>query len=142
MVTGEENKLTYLRSLSTSEIDEFFHLTPVTDVPREGAEHLYLTGLTPEALFTSYHDVIEVMEWLHSQGAKSWCDLGAGIGRTCVLWSWLYGGASTGVECVPERLNVARMASLRLSLLSAQWLEADFSSPDFKLPESDVYFII
>lgn len=138
---GQE-KIQYVTQQSDAVLDTFFQLRLITDVAHQGSDDLYLQGLTGEALFTSYHDVLSVMEWLHHQGARSWCDLGCGVGRTVLLWSWLFDDAQgVGVELVPERLQEARGAALSLGLGNTRWIEGDFSSPSVKLPKSDVYFL-
>jgi SAM-dependent methyltransferase len=132
----------FIRSQSTAALDTFFHVRPVTDVPRVGPEALYLQGLTQEALFTCYHDVLEAMEWLHGQGARSWCDLGCGIGRTALLWAWLFSdGEGQGVEMVPERLEEARGSARAMPLPNTRWVEGDFAAPGLALPAADVYFL-
>jgi SAM-dependent methyltransferase len=135
-------KRSLLTTLSTEAIDKLFHLRPITDVVRSGDESLYLQGLTPEALYTSYHDLLHVMPWLYREGARSWCDIGCGVGRTSLLWSWLFpDGESHGIELVSERLEEARAASRALGLSQTYWIEGDFASPSLTLPEADVYFI-
>jgi SAM-dependent methyltransferase len=132
----------FIQGQSTESLDAFFRVRPVTDVPRSGPEALYLQGLTHEALFTSYHDVLGVMEWLYTQGARSWCDLGCGIGRTPLLWAWLYPeGRGVGVELVPERLEEARASARALPLSNTHWIEGDFASPSFELPAADAYYL-
>ncbi len=135
-------KRAFVSSRSDAALDTFFGVRPVTDVAREGAEELYLQGLTPEALYTSYHDLLAPMQWLHSQGARRWCDLGCGVGRTCLLWSWLFpDGESVGVEMVPERLEEARSSARGKNLANTLWVEGDFASHAFTLPPADVYFL-
>ena len=138
---GITEKISQLRSQTTKSIDGFFGLRPITDVDRVGADVLYLKGLTPEALYTSYHDLFEVMSFLYDKGARSWCDVGCGVGRTCLLWSWLTDSPAVGVELVPERLEEARAASRGFPLPQVSWIEADFASPARHIPDSDVYFI-
>lgn len=135
-------KILFLRQQTLKALDQFFQLRPITDVPREGAEVLYLQGVSPEALYTSYHDLLEVMPWLYQQGARRWCDVGCGVGRTCLLWSWLFEDAEAhGVELVPERLEEARSAARSLPAPHTFWVEGDFASPSLKLPDADVFFI-
>ncbi len=137
----ESEKIDFLKGQSTSQIDLFFHLKPIAHVDRVGHESLYLTGVTTEALYTSYHDLIEVMPWLYKQGARSWCDVGCGVGRSCLLWSWLTQEKAIGIELVSERIEEARAASRAKNLTHIHWIEADFSSPSRNLPDSDVYFL-
>lgn len=135
-------KLQFVATQSNASVDAHFQLVPVTDVPHEGNGELYLQGLTPEALFTSYRDVLAAMEWLRGQGVRSWCDVGCGVGRTVLLWSWLYPDSTgIGVELVPERLEAARGAGLAGGLSNTRWIEGDFASPGLALPEADAYFI-
>lgn len=135
-------KVQFIATQSNASVDAYFQLVPVTDVPHEGNEDLYLQGLTPEALFTSYRDVLAAMEWLRGQGVRSWCDVGCGVGRTVLLWSWLYPDSTgIGVELVPERLEAARGAGLAGGLSNTRWIEGDFASPGLALPEADAYFI-
>lgn len=136
------DKLTYLRAQSPQALDQLFQLRTVTEVAREGGEGLYLSGVQAEALYTSHHDLLEVMPWLHQQGARSWCDVGCGIGRTCLLWTWLYEDTqSFGVELVAERLEEARSASRAQQSQRHFWIEGDFASPGLVLPRADVYFL-
>lgn len=136
------DRLSFLNSRNDQALDAFFGVQPITDVPREGHEGLYLHGLTTEALYSSYHDVAPVMEWLYAQGARSWCDIGCGAGRTPLLWSWLHPEArGIGIEIVPERVEAARAASRHSNLNNVQWMEGDFASPSLPLPEADVFFI-
>lgn len=132
----------YVRHQTTAKLDQFFHLRPITDVPREGAEVYYLQGLSQEALYTSYHDLLETMNWLYQAGARSWCDVGCGVGRSCFLWTWLFDDTrSFGIELVPERLEEARAASRALRAQNNFWIEGDFAAPGFQLPDADVYFL-
>lgn len=137
-----QEKIQFVLQQSDSRLDAFFQLRPITDVNHEGTEDLYLQGLTSEALYTSYKDVLGLMEWLKGQGVNRFCDLGCGVGRTVLLWSWLFPDAQgIGVELVPERLNEARSAGLAKGLQNVNWVEGDFSSPSVELPKADVYFI-
>lgn len=137
-----QEKIQFVLQQSDSRLDTFFQLRPITDVKHEGSEDLYLHGLSSEALYTSYKDVLSLMEWLKSRGVKRFCDLGCGVGRTVLLWSWLFpDGEGVGVELVPERLEEARAAGLSKGLQNVKWIEGDFSSPSVKLPDVDVYFI-
>lgn len=135
-------KIHFISQQNNAIVDAHFQLRPITDVPHEGVGDLYLQGITAEALFTSYRDVLQAMEWLRGQGVRSWCDLGCGIGRTVLLWSWLYGDSTgIGVELVPERLQEARGSALALGLSNTHWIEGDFASPSLPLPEADAYFV-
>lgn len=135
-------KTQFVAQSTNGALDAFFQIRPVTDVPHQGPAELYLQGLTPEALYTGYNDVLQAMLWLRRQGAQSWCDLGCGVGRTCLLWSWLFPeGRSHGVELVPERIEEARGSARALGLGNTLWSEGDFASPQFQLPASDAYFI-
>jgi hypothetical protein len=137
-----QQKELFIRHQSVAKLDQFFKLRPITDVSREGADVLYLQGVTSEALYTSYHDLLEVMPWLYAQGVRTWCDVGCGVGRTCLLWTWLFSDTkSFGIEMVPERLEEARGATRAQSPARNLWIEADFSSPSIQLPDADVYFI-
>jgi hypothetical protein len=139
-LTSLKEKQEFIRLQSDVSVDRYFHLKAVTEVNREGSEELYLKGLLPEALYTSYRDLLEVMEHLYRAGARSWCDVGCGIGRSCFLWSWLFDDTeSVGIECVEERLEEARSASRHLPRM--KWICADYSAVDFKLPACDVYFL-
>ncbi len=135
-------KVDFILRQSDAALDQFFQLRPITDVPREGAEVLYLKGLSPEALYTSYKDLVEVMQWAHRQGLRHWCDIGCGIGRSCFLWTWLFEDAkATGIELVPERLEEARAAARALRTERNFWIEADFAAPALALPEADLFFL-
>ena len=137
-----KEKIQFASNQTDAGLDAFFQLRPITDVPHEGDADLYLQGLSSEALFTSYHDVLQAMVWLHAQGVTRFCDLGCGVGRTVLLWSWLFPESQgIGVELVPERLQEARGAALARGLINTHWIEGDFSSPAMQLPEADAYFI-
>ncbi len=132
-------KMSFIQEHNDDQLDHFFGITPVTDVVREGPEDLYLQGVSTLALYTSYRDLLEIMCQLHQRGARSWCDIGCGIGRSCFLWTWLFEDtSSTGIELVAERIEGARTQSMSAR---KTWLEADFAGPDFKLPMSDIYYI-
>lgn len=136
---GIKEKIALIYEQSDEQTDQFFGITPITDVSREGPQDLYLAGIDPKALYSSYKDLAEVMLQLYQSGVRSWCDIGCGIGRSCFLWTWLFEDTtSVGVEIVGERLELARSRSLNARML---WIEADFARPDFKLPLSDSYFI-
>ena len=137
-----QDKIHFVSKQTDTGLDTFFQLRLITDVPHEGADDLYLKGLSGQALYTSYHDVLQAMEWLHAQGVTTWCDLGCGVGRTVMLWSWLHPEClGVGVELVPERLQEARGAALAKGLSNTRWIEGDFASPSQPLPEADAYFI-
>lgn len=137
-----KGKIHFVSTQSDAALDAYFQLRPVTEVAHEGTEDLYLQGVSSEALFTSYKDVLSAMGWLRRQGVQRWCDIGCGVGRTVLLWSWLYPEAvGVGIELVPERLNEARGAALAHGLTNTHWVEGDFSSPSLELPEADAYFI-
>ncbi|MBY0516980.1 MAG: class I SAM-dependent methyltransferase [Bacteriovoracaceae bacterium] len=137
----ETEKIDFIKGQSTAQVDLFFNLKPISEVEREGHESLYLSGVTSEALYTSYQDLLEVMPWLYKQGARTWCDVGCGVGRSCLLWSWLTQERAIGIELVPERIEEARAACRSKNLSQIHWIEGDFSSPSRALPESDVYFL-
>lgn len=133
-------KRKFIEDHSNQVIDKFFNINPITDVSHTGPEELYLKGLTSDALYTSYADLIEPMIHLYNLGARSWCDVGCGVGRSPILWTWLFEDTKGfGIELVPERLEEARGAT-RGSPRNI-WLESDFSSTSVALPECDIYFL-
>lgn len=133
------DKKEFIRTHTDEYLDQFFGLETTMDLTYEGPDDLYLQGLDPRALYTSYKDLLEIMETLYLQGLRSWCDVGCGIGRSCFLWTWLFEETtSVGVEQVRDRIDQARSHSL---LERMKWIEADFSNPEFKLPHTDIYYL-
>jgi SAM-dependent methyltransferase len=133
-------KIEFIRSHDDQKIDEFFNISAISLINRKGQSEFYLEDISPQALYSSYKDFLDVMLFLYQQGAKVWCDVGCGIGRSCFLWCFLFDDVeSFGIEYVEERLEISRYATRKDARL--HWIQGDFSSSEFNLPRADVFFL-
>ncbi len=102
----------------------------------------YTDGLTSaDALYSDYQDLLSIYELLMGKGIKSFCDLGAGIGRAKLLFDYLRAPfKSYSIEFVKERHQEGLRAHQSLGLpFSEGFIHADLSqSPP---PPCECYFL-
>lgn len=99
-------------------------------------------GLDPETLQTPYSELKLMCEHLRPQKGMRMVDLGAGYGRLGLVLSTFYPGVSfCGLELVKERVAEGNRLFRDLSISHSELYEQDLMSPEFTLPEADIYFI-
>lgn len=113
----------------------FSHSEVEQHVPdREGA----YKNLSPEALYTSDDDLLEIFQHPLIQG--SFLDLGCGTGRTSLLYGVLFPErASLGIEREEERLKVGRKFLDEHPLSNVQLLSGDLLTGN--IPHAENYFL-
>ncbi|GIL18158.1 MAG: hypothetical protein BroJett040_19090 [Oligoflexia bacterium] len=105
--------------------------------------HQTWTHISVQGFQTPYS---ELKEMIHSLGIvddpMKWCDLGAGYGRLAIaLGCYRPQDIFLGFEVDPDRVEEGNRILTHLGLLNAKLSQADISSPDFHIPDADVYFI-
>jgi SAM-dependent methyltransferase len=71
--------------------------------------------------------------------AKTFVDLGSGLGKVTLLVALFSGATSYGIELDPHLVAEARAAAASLSLDNARFIEGDLQSTP--LPPADVYYM-
>lgn len=92
-------------------------------------------GLQEEALYTSYNDLIRIMQDEAITG--TWVDLGGGDGRTALLYTELFPARlAYSLEFCPERVSAGRklIKNQRTHLLEGDLLYCD-------IPRGETYFL-
>ncbi len=132
-----------LLHLSNSEIDQLFK---IESYALESADYdsktFYTDGLTSaDALYTDYQDLLQIHTLLMELGVKSFCDLGAGIGRAKLLFDYLESPfQSYSVEFVRERHMEGVKAHKYLNLNFLEGFQLTNLLDDAP-PVCDAYFI-
>lgn len=99
-------------------------------------------GLDPQTLNTPYEELIKLCEVLKPKPGTHMVDLGAGYGRLgLILNEYAKDVRFTGYELVKERVDEGNRVFKELGLSHYQMITQDLTSPDFKIPEADYYFI-
>ncbi len=131
---------------SNQEIDEMLGIEDHALAPEDSQNYdpkiFYTDGLTSsEALYTDYQDLLKMREILCELEVKSFCDLGAGIGRAKLLFDYLKSPfKSYSIEYVKERHLAGLMAHQKKSLPFSQgFINSDLSVKP--APTCDSYFI-
>ncbi|MES2965446.1 MAG: hypothetical protein V4760_16305 [Bdellovibrionota bacterium] len=107
-----------------------------------GDKHQLWFGLSPRDLLTPYFEIRRSLSGLALEPGMSVVDLGAAYGRMgFVLHRHEPGVRFLGYEYVGERVRDGRRALERFGATLAELHHADLTSPEFKLPQADVYFI-
>ncbi len=102
----------------------------------------YTDGLTSaDALYTDYQDLLSIYEELCARDIKSFCDLGAGVGRAKLLFDFLNSPFKNySIEYVQERHQEGLRAHQKLDLSFPEgFINADLSQQP--PPLCDCYFI-
>lgn len=95
-------------------------------------------GLSPEALYTSETDLLNIFNHPLTQG--TFCDLGCGTGLPSLLYGHLFPERhSIGIEFEESRLEIGRNLRTEYQLSNVELVCADLSKAD--LPRADVYFL-
>lgn len=99
-------------------------------------------GLHPQSILTPYGELARICRELSPGPGELLVDLGAGYGRLGLVLRSLYPGVNFhGIEFVPERVREGQRVFSELGL-DPDWLEeGDLTSPDFRLPEAEYFFV-
>jgi hypothetical protein len=95
-------------------------------------------NLSPEALYTSYEDLLEIFQspWV----SGSWIDLGAGVGQSALMYAYLYPEKdSFALERDEARIRAGKEVQARLKLFNAHLIEADLLA--HPIPDGESYFL-
>ncbi len=68
------------------------------------------------------------------------CDCGSGLGAVCLLYSFLSGRPSIGVERDPALVDRAKSAATEAGLSQVQFLEQDVRKADFSAADAFYFF--
>jgi hypothetical protein len=101
-------------------------------------------GLGVQALLTPYIEFRAMLEYLKPKPGAQIADLGAGYGRMgLVLARHFPQTRFLGVECVEERVREGSRIFVAQAVPrdAVQLVVGDLSSPEFALPEADLYFM-
>lgn len=110
-------------------------------VDQESDQNLWI-GLPVQALLTPYIEFRQILERLKLKPGETVIDCGAGYGRMGFVISRHYPGVKfIGFEMVENRVSEAQKALKRHGCETAQMVCANIDSPEFNLPEAEVYFI-
>lgn len=95
-------------------------------------------NLNPDALYTSYEDLLMIMK--SSWVSGSWVDLGAGVGQSALMYAFLYPEEmSYALEKDEARIQSGQRVRERLNLLNAHLIQADLLSAE--IPDAETYFL-
>lgn len=100
-----------------------------SSLPRE-AIHYCPSGLA---------EILFMLEKASLGPARTFVDLGSGLGKVVLLVALLTGARSYGVELAPDLVSHARSAAQALHLDNAHFIEGDIR--DVPLPRADVYYM-
>lgn len=99
-------------------------------------------GLEHQTLQTPYSEIYRILQLLKLKPYQHVVDLGAAYGRMGVVINGLFiKNTFTGYEFVRARVDEGNRVFRDLGMMKTKLITADLSSPDFELPEADVYFI-
>ncbi len=99
-------------------------------------------GLELQTLQTPYSEIYRILQLLKLKPYQHVVDLGAAYGRMGVVINGLFiKNTFTGYEFVRARVDEGNRVFRDLGMTKTKLITADLSSPDFELPEADVYFI-
>ena len=132
-----------LSDLSNLEIDKLFQIESYALESKDyDSKHFYTDGLTSaDALYTDYQDLLQIHKLLIALGVKSFCDLGAGIGRAKLLFDYLKSPfQSYSIEFVKERHYEGLKSHKKLNLPFPEGFQNSnlLTCPP---PQCDAYFI-
>lgn len=104
----------------------------VSDLPN------HYKNLSPEALYTSYEDLLEIMTGPWARG--TWIDLGAGVGQSALMYAYLFPDRiSFALEKDEARIQSGLKVREKLNLLNSHLLQADLLSTE--IPDGETYFL-
>lgn len=99
-------------------------------------------GLDLDTMQTPYSECLRILQLLKIRPYQHVIDLGAAYGRMGIVIGGLFiKNSFTGYEYVKSRVDEGNRVYQELGLNRCQLVQQDLFSPDFKLPEADVYFI-
>lgn len=99
-------------------------------------------GLDPQVLQTPYHELWEMGQYLDRDQINSVIDLGAGYGRSAIVWdSILDLSRYIGHEFVEERVSEGQIALNRFCQSDCELTQQDITANSFDLHRADLYFI-
>ena len=99
-------------------------------------------GLDLKILQTPYAELLRILQLIKIKPYQHVIDLGAAYGRMGIVLGGLYAkNIFTGFEYVKSRVDEGNRIYNELGLNKCQLVTQNLFSPDFKLPEADVYFI-
>jgi len=140
-VRRRDELLAWIRALPEDEVDDAVEralgLPPRSPAPPLG-EHLI--GYFPSAVPA----ILEAIELVPIRASNVVIDLGAGLGKVCLLVHLATGARCIGVELQPELVAAARAASERLGLRDddVRFVEGDVREVDeWLLREADVFYM-
>ena len=114
---------------------DFDHELIESHVPEGEA---YYKGLSKEALYTSYDDLVALFNHTSCQG--TWVDLGAGVGLSCLLHALAFPDRKAiGVEISDARARAAIELAEKLELKNFLMLKGDLLTCE--VPHGDTYFL-
>ena len=91
---------------------------------------------------SSYNTIISALNFLRLPQKARLIDLGSGFGRVGFVISLLRPDISfTGYEYVSARVEKANAAIQKLGIAKQLFYQQDLSSPEFKIPEAEVYYL-
>lgn len=92
---------------------------------------------------TSYPTILLALEQLAPSPGSTFIDLGSGYGRVGLVLGLLRTDVQfIGYEYVGHRVQVAQAAADRSGLAEhVQFFEQDLSSPEFRIPEAEIYYM-
>lgn len=93
-------------------------------------------GLSLEALYTSFDDLIKIYQ--HPQVGGIWVDIGGGSGRSCLLYSFITKKPSINLEIDPARAEIGNQLANKFNLNSSS-IVCDLLKDD--IPLADTYFL-
>lgn len=91
---------------------------------------------------SSYNTIITALNFLRLPQKARLIDLGSGFGRVGFVVSLLRPDINfTGYEYVGSRVEKANAAVEKLGISKQIFFQQDLSSPEFKIPEAEVYYL-
>ncbi len=131
-----------LLTLSDQEIDKLFNLQEALTSDTRLEREAYTDGLiSSEALYTTYKDFFQIYLDVKKRGIQSFADLGAGNGRSKLLFDLLKAPfQTTTYEFVPERVQATKEAYSALQLPDHKNIK-EMNLLEEALPDHDAYFL-
>ena len=99
-------------------------------------------GLSHQTLQTPYSELKKMCELLKPKAGETMVDMGAGYGRLGLVLGAMYPDVKfLGYEYVASRVVEGQRILKKFQCTRAELLEQDLTSPDFKLPIAEYYFV-